>query len=121
MTKTALEIVQNFQQSLAEGTEQWQDLFSETVTFKGPVQTCVGKAENIELNKNFFPLVRGYDHKSSFEQGKYVSLEGVLSVATPKNEIIKLDLVEIYEIEEGLIQNIRIYYDAEEFRKEFSN
>lgn len=120
MAKTALEIVQNFQQSLGGGTEDWKDLFSETVTFKGPVETCVGKAENIELNKNFFPLVRGYEHISAFEQGKYVSLEGVLSVATPNNKVIKLNLVEIYEIEEELIQNIRIYYDAEEFRKEFS-
>lgn len=121
MTKTALQIVQEFQQSLGNGTNNWQNLFAEKVTFKGPVQECIGKQANIELNKNFFPLVRGYEPISAFEQDKNALLEGVLSVATPKGNVIQLNLVEIYEVDNGLIQNIRIYYDAEEFRKEFSN
>ena len=29
-------------------------------------------------------------------------------------------MAEIYEIKDGKIQNIRVYYDAEEFRNEFT-
>lgn len=119
MTKTALEIVQTFQQSMGSGTSEWETLFAEDITFKGPVDTVIGKEANIELNKNFFPMVKGYEPISHFEQANFVALEGVFTVATPKGNTIKLEIAEIYEINEGKIQNIRVYYDAEEFRKEF--
>ena len=120
MTKTALEIVQTFQQSMGSGTSEWETLFAEDIIFKGPVNTVIGKEANIELNKNFFPLVKGYEPISHFEQGNFVALEGVFTVATPKGNTIKLEMAEIYEIKEGKIQNMRMYYDAEEFRNEFA-
>ncbi len=120
MTKTSLETVQAFQQSLGEGTNDWQDLFTDDITFKGPVDTVVGKQANIELNKNFFPMVKGYEPKSHFEQGNLVCLEGIFTVSTPKGNTISLEMAEVYEIKNSKIQNIRVYYDAEEFRNEFS-
>jgi limonene-1,2-epoxide hydrolase len=120
MTKTALEIVQIFQQSMGSGTNEWENLFATDIVFKGPVDTVTGKEANIELNKGFFPKVKNYESISHFEQGNFVALEGIFSVATPKGNTIKLEMAEIYEIKDGKIQNIRVYYDAEEFRKEFT-
>lgn len=120
MTKTALEIVQTFQQSMGNGTNEWENLFTDDITFKGPVDTVTGKEANIELNKGFFPMVKGYEPISHFEQGNLVALEGIFTIATPKGNIIKLEMAEIYEIKEGKIQNIKVYYDAEEFRTEFA-
>jgi hypothetical protein len=42
-------------------------------------------------------------------------------VATPKGNEITLTMSEIYSVEKEKIQGIRVYYDAEEFRKEFRN
>ena len=42
-------------------------------------------------------------------------------VTTPKGNEILLVMAEIYNIENGIIKNIRVYYDAEEFGKEFSS
>lgn len=120
MTKTALEIVQTFQQSMENGTNEWENLFATDIVFKGPVDTVIGKEANIELNKGFFPRVKGYEPISHFEQDNFVALEGVFTVATPKGNTIKLEMAEIYEIKDGKIQNIRVYYDAEEFRNEFT-
>lgn len=120
MTKTALEIVQTFQQSMGSGSDEWENLFTEDITFKGPVDTVIGRQANIELNKGFFPRVKAYEPLSHFEQGNFVALEGIFTVATPKGNTIKLEMAEIYEIKDGKIQNIRVYYDAEEFRNEFT-
>lgn len=120
MTKKALQIVQEFQQSIERGTDDWQNLFAEDVIFKGPVDTVIGKKANIELNKNFFPLVKEYKPKTHFEQGKWVCLEGTFVVNTPAGNTLTMDMAEIYEIVDEKIQNMRVYYDAEEFRKEFS-
>jgi hypothetical protein len=121
MSKTSLQIVQNFQMSLGSGTEDWQKLISDKITFKGPAADVKDKKEFIELNKGFFPMVKNYELLNSFEQGNFVCLESKYKVATPKGNEIMLVMAEIYTIEEGIINNIRVYYDAEEFRKEFGN
>ena len=93
MTKTALEIVQTFQQSMGSGTNEWENLFATDIVFKGPVDTVKGKEANIELNKGFFPRVKGYEPISHFEQGNFVALEGIFTVGTPKGNTIKLSIV----------------------------
>src|SRR5258705_254892 len=75
MSKTALQTVQGFQMSMGSGTNDWTDLVSEKITFQGPVADVKGKAEFIELNKGFFPLVKGYEPINVFEQGNFVCLE----------------------------------------------
>lgn len=121
MSKTALQTVQMFQMSMGRGTNDWTDLISEEITFKGPVAEVKGKGEFIELNKGFFPFVKGYEPINAFEQGDFVCLEGKFKVATPKGNVIELTMAEVYTVEKGIIQDIRVYYDAEEFRKEFGN
>jgi limonene-1,2-epoxide hydrolase len=120
MTKTALQIVESFQQSLGAGTNDWEQLFAEDIVFKGPVDTVKGKTANIELNKNFMPLVKEYKPLNMFEGENFVSLEGIYVVETPSEKTINLNTSEVYEVINNQIKNIRIYYDAEEFRKEFA-
>ncbi len=41
-----------------------------------------------------------------------------MDIAMPSGKTITLDMSEWYEIIDGKIQNIKVYYDAESFRKE---
>ena len=41
-----------------------------------------------------------------------------IDVAMPSGKTITLHMSEWYETREGKIQSIKVYYDAEEFRKE---
>lgn len=120
MKNSALEIVQKFQQSLSAGTGSWKDLFANDIVFTGPVDMVKGKDANIKLNESFMPLVKNYVPQSMISQGNKVVLEGVYTVTAPSGKTIDFPAAEIYQVEEGLISNIRIYYDAEEFRKEFA-
>ncbi|MDZ7625976.1 MAG: nuclear transport factor 2 family protein [Ignavibacteriaceae bacterium] len=119
MNKTALQIVQSFQMLLGNGTTDWTKLISNDITFTGPVAQVSGKEKFIELNNGFFPMVRGYEPLNSFESGKYVCLEGKYKVSTPKGNEIEFQMGEVYTVDKGHIKSIRVYYDAEEFRKEF--
>jgi hypothetical protein len=119
MNKTALQTVQNFQISLGNKTDEWMKLISDNISFTGPVAQVSGKEKFIELNKGFFPMVRGYEQLNAFENGNFVCLEGKYRVVTPKNNEIEFKMAEVYTIEREKIQSIRVYYDAEEFRKEF--
>ncbi|MEO9965794.1 MAG: nuclear transport factor 2 family protein [Reichenbachiella sp.] len=120
MTKSALETVQAFQQSLGSGSADWENLLADNISFIGPVDQVYGKAANIELNKNFFPLIKGYQAKTALENGNHAVMEGSYTISTPTGGTLDLHTVEIFEVSEGQIQNIRIYYDAQAFRTEFS-
>ena len=121
MMSKALEIVQTFQMSLGSGGNEWENLVAEDVTFTGPVEQVSGKEKFIELNKGFFPMVRGYEPIHAFGNDQYASLEGTFKVASPKGKEIAFTTAEVYTVENGKIKSVRIYYDAEEFRKEFGN
>ena len=119
MTRSALEIVQQFQSSLGAGTDDWRALLSDDIQFTGPVEAVSGKAAFIEVNNNFMPMVAGYKSISVVPSSNAVVLEGVYSVNTPTGKTIDLKTAEIYETQDGKIQHVRIYYDAQEFRSEF--
>jgi len=118
---TALQTVQKFQQSMGNGTDEWQQLFAKDIVFRGPVDTVTGRAANVELNKAFFPAVKNYQVLRYLDSENLAIIEGVYSVMTPSGKTITLEMAEFYEVKNGEIRSIRVYYDAEEFRKEFGN
>lgn len=120
MNKSALEIVQNFQMSMGNGGEGWVNLIADHIHFKGPVDEVKGKQKFIELNKGFLPMVRGYEPLNAFGNLQFACLEGVFKVATPRGHVIELLMCEVYAVENDKIISIQVYYDAEEFRKEFA-
>ncbi len=121
MSNTALQTVQNFQLSMGSGTDEWMKLISDKISFTGPVAQVIGKEKFLELNNGFLQMVRGYELFNSFESGNFVCLESKYKVATPKGNEIECNMGEVYTVDDGKIQNIRVYYDAEEFRKEFGS
>lgn len=120
MTKTSMEVVQEFGQGLASGTEIWTKLVSDSVIFTGPVDQVKGKEAFVKLNKDFMPMIRRHEMKNAVEAGNFVATQVVIDVKMPNGKIVKLDMSEWYEVTNGKIKNIKVYYDAEEFRKELA-
>lgn len=120
MTKTPMEVVQAYGQGLASGTDAWQSVVAEDVQFTGPVDQVKGLTAFTKLNEDFMPLIRGNEMKNAVEAGNFVITQIILDVATPNGNIIKLDMNEWYEVINEKIQSVKVYYDAEEYRKEFS-
>jgi limonene-1,2-epoxide hydrolase len=120
MADSALQTVEQYQQLLGSGSDAWTDLITNDVSFVGPAMQVQGKQELVELNREFSKFIKGYESISSFEQGEMALLEGVFTLQAPSGKTIQLQMAEVYKVEQGKIRSIRIYYDAEEFRREFS-
>ena len=54
----------------------------------------------------------------AIEKDNWVITQVEMQVATSSGKIITLDMNEWYEMKNGKIQSIKVYYDADEFRKE---
>lgn len=118
MEKSPMQVFQAFGQGLMSGTDSWKDAVAQNVTFTGPVDAVEGLEAFAKLNEGFMPMIRGNEMKQVLESGNFVITQVVMDVAMPSGKTIQLDMNEWYEIKDGKIQNIKVYYDAEEFRKE---
>ncbi len=113
-----MQVVHAFGAGMASGTGSWKDVLAEDITFNGPAAQVSGLEAFIELNESFMAMVRGNRMKRAIEAQDFVVTQIEIDVAMPSGKTITLDMSEWYEVREGKIQGIKVYYDAEEFRKE---
>ena len=113
-----MQVVQGFGAGMASGTDSWKQFIAENITFNGPAAQVSGIQAFIELNEGFMSMVRGNRMIKAVEVDNYVITQIEIVVAMPSGKTITLDMSEWYETKDGKIQSIKVYYDAEEFRKE---
>lgn len=118
MNKTTLEVFQSFGEGMMSGTDIWKDYLADDIRFIGPVDQVEGKEAFIALNESFMPMMRGSNLHQVIEKDNWVITQVEFQVAMPSGNTITLDMAEWYEIKDGKIQSIKVFYDAEEFRKE---
>ena len=118
MTKTPMQVFQAFGEGMMSGTDSWKEVLSKDITFHGPAAQANGLEAFIGLNEGFMNMVRGNRMKKAVEVEDFVITQVEVDVAMPSGKTITLDMNEWYEIKNGKIQSIKVYYDAEEFRKE---
>lgn len=119
MKKTPMQIVhEGFGGGMASGTDSWKEFITDDITFDGPAAQVSGKEAFIELNNGFMSMVRGTRMIKAVEVDNYVITQVEIDVEMPTGKTITLNMSEWYETKDGKIQSIKVYYDAEEFRKE---
>lgn len=118
MTKSPIQVVHGFGAGMASGTDSWKQCIAENISFNGPAAQVSGIQAFIELNEGFMSMVRGNRMKKAIEVDNFVITQVEIDVAMPSGKTITLDMSEWYETKDGKIQSIKVYYDAEEFRKE---
>lgn len=118
MTKSPMEVFQNFGQGLMSGTDSWKEVVSEDIAFIGPVDQTVGLEAFAKLNENFMPMIKGNQMKQVVEAGDFVITQVLMNIEMPSGKEFELDMTEWFEIKNGKIKSIKVYYDAEEFRAE---
>ena len=116
----ALGVWQSFAGSLQEGSQTWQDLLANDIEFIGPVMQTKGKDEFIKMNQEFMQMIRGFDIHKQVASDATVANECTLTLATPKQTEIDIKVVELFDIQDGKIQSLRVYYDPREFVQEFA-
>jgi len=118
MIKSTMEVFQAFGEGLMSKTDSWKNYVADNVTFTGPIDQVSGKDAFVELNENFMPTIRGNNMKQIIESGNWIITQNEMQVAMPTGKIITLDMTEWFNITDGKIQSVKVYYNAEEFRKE---
>lgn len=113
-----MQVVEGFGAGMASGTDSWKQFIADDISFTGPAAQVSGAESFIALNEGFMSMVMGNRIKMAVEVNDYVITQVEIDVAMPSGKTITLDMSEWYETRDGKIQSIKVFYDAEEFRKE---
>ena len=117
MKKTPMQVVQAFGAGMMSGTDSWKEVIADDIVFTGPVDQVIGFDAFCQLNESFMSVIRGYKMKKAVEAENFVVSQIEVEVAMPSGKKFTLDMNEWYEVKEDKIQSIKVYYDADEFRK----
>lgn len=118
MEKSPMQVFHAFEEGMMSGTDSWKAVIAEDITFQGPAAQVSGFDAFVELNEGFKSMVRGNRVKRAAEAQEFVITQVEIDVAMPSGKTITLDMNEWYEVKDGKIKSIKVYYDAEEFRRE---
>ena len=118
MKKTPMQVVQAFGAGMMSGTDSWKGFIADDITFTGPVDQVSGFEAFCKLNEGFMSMIRGNRMNRAVEAENFVITQVEVDVAMPSGKTITLDMNEWYEVKDDKIQSIKVYYDADEFRKE---
>ena len=105
----ALDIVNRFMQS------QDTSLLADDFRFTGPVDQTTGIDAFTKLNESFFPLVTGMRMLKQFENGNDVCSIYEMDLKSPAGTSLTLNIADWVVVNNGKMEEERIYYDAREF------
>ena len=93
---------------------------ADDVSITGPVMQVRGKQAYIKTTLDFFQMVKDLRLHRYAASDSLVATEESFTVVTPSGDELTLDVAEFYEVRDGKIKSVKIYYDAEAFRRAFS-
>lgn len=116
---TALHVVQTYYEAFDNHRDGWQDLVSDNVSFKGPLQKANGKREFVALTSQFLQFHQETILLKRFEEGDSVCSICESVVNTPSGKPITISYAEWARVSNGRVSEFRVYYDPREFAKAF--
>lgn len=95
------------------------ELLDEEVVFEGPLMRTTGRAEYVELLRQFLPVHVSTRVLRQFAEGDEVCSIDELTVRTPAGGTVSMTMAEWFTLREGLIVTHALYYDPREFAGAF--
>lgn len=117
MAKSPQQVYEAFRISMLAKNDDWKNMLAENVALTGPLAAVKGKAAFIEVNTPFFSSITNSQLHTLVASGHQIITQITTGVATPDGMGLDLKVSEWYEIDNGLIQSLTVYFDTAEFRK----
>lgn len=111
------ELLDNYYNELARG-DAWQSSISDDFIFKGTgVGGSSGKAAYVEVIKRFRRLVENVRVKEIIANDEKACVIANYDLVSPKGNKLNFDIAEVWEIKNGKLNLLTIYYDTVTFNK----
>jgi ketosteroid isomerase-like protein len=112
------DLVQNYYKSLSQKDDAWQGLYSEDAVFCDASQTLDAKGK-MAVIQSFVPFLKGVDEvkvkQMIVERGDACAIVGYVYVNS-RGEKMSQDVAEVWEVRDGKLAKLTIYFDLTAYR-----
>jgi len=109
------EILQRYYDGLSK-KEGWQSLLSEDISLTGTVATA-SKGKELFVNNAFLKMVRDLKVKQMIVENENACAVVSYDLVSPKGKHFSSDVAEIWNVKDGRLASLAIYFDTAEFQK----
>ncbi|OLC29586.1 MAG: hypothetical protein AUH31_06505 [Armatimonadetes bacterium 13_1_40CM_64_14] len=112
------ELVQSYYDSLDRKDDKWQNLYSTDAVFSDASQTlnATGKTAVIQSFVPFLKGVEGVRVKQMIAEGERACAVVGYDYVNPKGQKMRQDVAEVWEIKDGRLAKLTIYFDLLAYR-----
>lgn len=112
------DLIQQYYDSLNQKNDKWKELWSDDAIFSDPSQTLNAKGK-IAVIQSFTPFLMGVVHvniKQLITDGNTVCAIAHYGYKNPKGERMSQDVAEVWEVKNGKLSQLIIYFDLTAYR-----
>jgi len=94
----------------------WHSMLSEDILLTGTIAR-ESKGKEVFVNNNFFKMVRSLKVKEMIVENEKVCALVSYDLMSPKGKSFSSDVAEIWEVKDGKLDSLAIYFDTAAFQK----
>ena len=116
---TTRETIQSYFASL-RGKSGWEAILADDLaftSFTSPVKHVTGKGAYLEATKRFFSMIKAVELKSILVHGERACALTRYELQAPGRLAFESHVAELFEVRDGKIASLEIYFDSAPFPK----
>ena len=116
---TTRDTIQSYLESL-RGKSGWEAFLSDDMAFTSltsPIKHVTGKGAYLEATKRFFSMIKALEIKGILVDGERACALTRYELQPPGGPAFESQVAELFEVREGKIKSLAIYFDSAPFPK----
>jgi ketosteroid isomerase-like protein len=117
-TMSTRNVISSYYDSLNRQDNTWQDLWSEDAVFSDASKTLAAKGKT-QVIQSFTPFLKGVERvqvKQMIVEGDRACALASYDYVNPKGEKLNQDVAEVFQVEDGELAELTIYFDLTAYR-----
>jgi ketosteroid isomerase-like protein len=116
---STLDVIKSYYNSQSNKDDKWQDLWSDDAVFSDASQTLLAKGKEAVI-QSFTPFLKGVAAlkiSQMIVEGPNACFIISYTYMNQKNESMNQDVAEVWEVKDGKLAKVTIYFDLTAYRR----
>jgi ketosteroid isomerase-like protein len=116
---TTKETIHNYFRELKK-RNSWESFLADDFVFTSfvvPIKRVTGKAAYLDSTKRFFSMISSVEVKDIIIEGERACVLTCYELQSPQGDSFTSDVAEIFNVRDGKIYSLAIYFDSSPFPK----
>lgn len=116
---STLDLIRSYYSSQSNKDDRWKDLWADDAVFSDASQTLLARGKEAVI-QSFTPFLKGVaalEIRQTILEGDHACFVIHYTYVNRKNETLDQDVAEVWEVRDGKLASVTIYFDLTAYRR----